>query len=94
MVRQAPNATQQNQFYPFGERPMPPVKNGKPVNPAGVPLHDVSPLPDGAKFVVVGAGMHGMSTAYHLAKYLTETGKGKGADVVLIDKQPLEDRTA
>ena len=86
MVRQAPNATQQNQFYPFGERPMPAAKNGKPVNPAVVPLHDVSKLPDGAKFVVVGAGMHGMSTAYHLAKYLSESGKGKGSDVVLIDK--------
>ena len=49
MVRQAPNPTNQNQFYPFGERPMPPTKNGKPVNPAVVPLHDVSPLPDGVK---------------------------------------------
>jgi hypothetical protein len=37
MVRQAPNATKQNQFYPFGERPMPASKNGKPVNPAVVP---------------------------------------------------------
>ena len=86
MVREAPNPTKQNQFYPFGERPMPPTKNGKPVNPAVIPLHDVAKLPDGAKFVVVGAGMHGMSTAYHLAKYLTESGKGKGSDVVLIDK--------
>jgi glycine/D-amino acid oxidase-like deaminating enzyme len=87
MAPQAPNPTKQNQFYPFGERPMPATKNGKPVNPAVIPLHDVSPLPDGAKFVVVGAGIHGMSTAYHLAKYLTESGKGKGSDVVLIDKQ-------
>src|SRR4030095_11931665 len=29
MVRQAPNPPKQNQFYPFGERPMPPTKNGK-----------------------------------------------------------------
>ncbi|HWA49310.1 MAG TPA: FAD-binding oxidoreductase [Dongiaceae bacterium] len=86
MAPQAPNPTKQNQFYPFGERPMPFNKNGKPVNPAVIPLHDVSPLPDGAKFVVVGAGIHGLSTAYHLAKYLTESGKGKGSDVVLIDK--------
>ena len=86
MVREAPNPTSQNQFYPFGERPMPKTKNGKPVNPAVVPLHDVAQLPDGAKFVVVGAGMHGMSTACHIAKYLIESGKGKGSDVVLIDK--------
>ena len=59
MVRQAPNATQQNQFYPFGERPMPASKNGKPVNPAVVPLHDVSKLPDG---VPLGMSRPSMST--------------------------------
>ena len=31
MVREAPNPTKQNQFYPFGERPMPQTKNGKQV---------------------------------------------------------------
>src|SRR5262249_48657054 len=86
MAPQAPNPTQQNQFYPFGERPMPFNKNGKPVNPAVIPLQDVTPRPEGAKSVVVGAGIHGLSTAYHLAKKLTESGKGKGSDVVLIDK--------
>ena len=44
------------------------------------------PLPDGAKYVVIGAGMHGMSTAWHIAMALEKTGKGKGSDVVLLDK--------
>ena len=45
------------------------------------------PLPRSARFVVVGAGVHGLSSAYHLAMYLERSGKGKGSDVVLIDKQ-------
>ena len=43
-------------------------------------------LPKSAKYVVIGAGMHGMSTAWHLAMQLEKGGKGKGSDVVLIDK--------
>ncbi len=86
MVSRAPNPTPHNQFYPFGERPLPLEKHGKPVNPPVIPLHDVSALPDGARYVVVGAGVHGLSTAYHLARRLTESGKGAGSDVVLIDK--------
>ena len=46
---------------------------------------DIS-LPKSAAYVVVGAGMHGMSTAWHLAMTLEKSGKGKGSDVVLIDK--------
>ena len=43
-------------------------------------------LPKSAAYVVVGAGMHGMSTTWHLAMMLEKSGKGKGSDVVLIDK--------
>jgi glycine/D-amino acid oxidase-like deaminating enzyme len=46
---------------------------------------DIS-LPKSAKYVVIGAGMHGMSTAWHLAMKLEKSGKGKGSEVVLIDK--------
>jgi glycine/D-amino acid oxidase-like deaminating enzyme len=46
---------------------------------------DIS-LPKSAAYVVIGAGMHGMSTAWHLAMALEKSGKGKGSDVVLIDK--------
>ena len=81
----APNPTSHNQWYPFQDRPMPPSETG--ANPAVVPLFDVAPLPDKARFVVVGAGIHGLSTAWHLAMMLEKSGKGKGSDVVLIDKQ-------
>ena len=43
-------------------------------------------LPKSAAYVVVGMGMHGMSTAWHLAMELERSGKGKGSDVLLIDK--------
>lgn len=43
-------------------------------------------LPKAAKYVIVGAGIHGLSTAWHLAMKLKETGTGSGADVVLLDK--------
>src|SRR6184192_2934717 len=35
---------------------------------------------------VVGAGIHGLSTAYHLGKELRARGLGSGADVVVLDK--------
>src|SRR5919201_6442232 len=43
-------------------------------------------LPARSSYVVVGAGMHGLSTAYHLAKELRTRGLGSGADVVVLDK--------
>src|ERR671925_1887397 len=43
-------------------------------------------LPASSRFVVVGAGIHGLSTAYHLAKELRARGLGSGADVVVLEK--------
>ena len=37
-------------------------------------------------YVVVGAGIHGLSTAYHLAKELRARGLGSGEDIVVLDK--------
>ncbi|MDE0664885.1 MAG: FAD-dependent oxidoreductase, partial [Acidimicrobiaceae bacterium] len=82
-----PNPTGHNQWYPFANRPLPPAVDGQAVNPAVIPVFDAVPLPSSARFVVVGAGVHGLSSAYHLAMYLERTGKGSGRDVVLIDKQ-------
>ena len=76
-----------NQWYPFMDRPLPSEVDGRQVNPAVIPVRDADELPASARFVVVGAGIHGMSTAYHLAMYLEKSGKGRGSDVVLIDKQ-------
>src|ERR687887_2000454 len=44
-------------------------------------------LPARSPYVVVGAGMHGLSTAYHLAKELRARGLGSGADVLVLDKR-------
>src|SRR5690349_14499710 len=43
-------------------------------------------LPKSAPYFVVGAGIHGLSTAWHLAKELRARGLGSGADVVVLDK--------
>jgi methylglutamate dehydrogenase subunit A len=43
-------------------------------------------LPATSRFVIVGAGIHGLSTAYHLAKELRARGAGSGADVVVLEK--------
>src|SRR5438034_11033858 len=44
------------------------------------------PLPKKASYVVVGAGIHGLSTAYHLAKELRSRNLGSGRDIVVLDK--------
>src|ERR687887_1182036 len=38
------------------------------------------------QFVVVGAGIHGLSTAYHLAKELRSRGLGSGPEIVVLEK--------
>src|SRR5437762_4619875 len=44
-------------------------------------------VPSRSPYVVVGAGIHGLSTAYHLAKELRTRGLGSGADVLVLDKR-------
>lgn len=39
-----------------------------------------------SRFVILGAGVHGLSTAYHLAVELKARGLGRGHDVVVLDK--------
>ncbi len=43
-------------------------------------------LPEGVPYVVIGAGIHGLSTAYHLALALKQQGKGDGTDILVLDK--------
>ena len=43
-------------------------------------------LPARTPYLVVGAGIHGLSTAYHLAKELEARGLGAGSDIVVVDK--------
>src|SRR5881392_3519976 len=44
-------------------------------------------LPARSRYVVVGAGVHGLSTAYHLARELRSRGLGSGRDVVVLAKR-------
>ncbi len=49
-------------------------------------MPDPAALPSHVKFVIIGAGVHGLSTAYHLALKLQATGKGGGRDILVVDK--------
>src|SRR5215207_8435548 len=44
------------------------------------------PVPDKARYVVIGAGIHGLSTAHHLAQKLRGKGRSSEADIVVLDK--------
>jgi methylglutamate dehydrogenase subunit A len=39
-----------------------------------------------SKYVIVGAGIHGLSTAWHLARELRSRGAGGGEDILVLDK--------
>ena len=43
-------------------------------------------VPQGVKYAIIGAGVHGLSTAFHLAQMLKATGRGSGADILVVDK--------
>src|SRR5712691_13052387 len=43
----------------------------------------------GVRFVIVGAGVHGLSTGWHLAKELKARGHGSGGDIVIADKTTI-----
>jgi glycine/D-amino acid oxidase-like deaminating enzyme len=46
-------------------------------------------VPGGVKYAIIGAGIHGLSTAYHLALKLKETGHGSGSDILVLDKTAI-----
>ncbi len=43
-------------------------------------------LPKKSRYVIIGAGVHVLSTAWHLAKELKARGKGGGEDILIVDK--------
>ncbi len=57
-----------------------PADPARPADPAS------ATLPAGSRFVVIGAGIHGLSTAWHLARELRTRGLGRGEDIIVIDK--------
>jgi len=46
-------------------------------------------LPTHVKYLVIGAGIHGLSTAWHLAAKLEAQGKGGGQNVLVVDKTAI-----
>ena len=46
-------------------------------------------LPQGVKYAIIGAGVHGLSTAFHLARLLKKTGRGSGEDILVVDKSKI-----
>ena len=43
-------------------------------------------FPEAIRYCIIGAGIHGLSTAWHLAEELKASGKGDGSDIVVIEK--------
>ena len=46
-------------------------------------------VPPHAKYAIIGAGIHGLSTAHHLAVKLKGTGRGSGKDILVVDKSAV-----
>ncbi|MGF1625778.1 MAG: NAD(P)/FAD-dependent oxidoreductase, partial [Alphaproteobacteria bacterium] len=46
-------------------------------------------LPSHSPYVIIGAGIHGLSTAMHLARALKARGSGGGGDIVVLDKSGI-----
>jgi methylglutamate dehydrogenase subunit A len=46
-------------------------------------------LPSESTYLVVGGGVHGLSSAYHLALELEASGRGSGEDVVVVEKSHI-----
>ena len=50
---------------------------------------EIVPLPSSVRYCIIGAGIHGLSTALHLSRELTARGKGLGSDILIIDKAQI-----
>lgn len=46
-------------------------------------------IPQHSDYLIIGAGIHGLSTAYHLALQLKATGKGDGSNILIVDKSAI-----
>lgn len=46
-------------------------------------------FPEHSKYLIIGAGIHGLSTAYHLALELKVRGKGDGSSILVVDKTSI-----
>jgi len=55
----------------------------------GINSVQIMALPDYVPYLIIGAGIHGLSTAYHLALELKLTGRGSGKDILVVDKTSI-----
>jgi glycine/D-amino acid oxidase-like deaminating enzyme len=46
-------------------------------------------MPSHVKYLIIGAGIHGLSTAWHLAERLEAKGRGGGRDILVLDKTAI-----
>jgi methylglutamate dehydrogenase subunit A len=46
-------------------------------------------VPASSRYVIIGAGIHGLSTGWHLARELSARGRGSGADILILDKRGI-----
>ena len=57
----------------------------------GIPgnLKGGSMVPTHSRYVIIGAGIHGLSTAWHLGRELRARGLGGGGDILVLDKRAV-----
>ncbi len=46
-------------------------------------------LPSHVKYLIIGAGIHGLSTAWHLGQALRRSGRGSGKDILVVEKSGI-----
>jgi glycine/D-amino acid oxidase-like deaminating enzyme len=46
-------------------------------------------FPEHIPYLIIGAGVHGLSTGWHLAQELKARGKGSGEDILIVDKDSI-----
>ena len=46
-------------------------------------------IPDKVDYLIIGAGIHGLSTAWHLAEKLNAKGKGDGSKILVVEKDSI-----
>ncbi|MEC8970486.1 MAG: FAD-dependent oxidoreductase, partial [Actinomycetota bacterium] len=47
---------------------------------------NASQVPESIRYCIIGAGIHGLSTAWHLARELKASGTGDGSDILVLEK--------
>ena len=48
-------------------------------------------IPEKIDYLIIGAGIHGLSTAWHLAKKLKAKGIGDGSNILVLDKGKIKE---